>query len=67
MFFVHTHDSNPKPNVETLVDIQHDSSIFAQFYMSVTLCRKKEKHSEVISRDKVHRTLSLTLFGIRSN
>ena len=21
MFFVHTHDSNPKPNVETLVDI----------------------------------------------
>ena len=33
--------------------VQHDSSMFAQFYMSVTLSTKKEKHSEVISRDKV--------------
>ena len=50
-----------------LVKVQHDSSIFAQFYMSVTLYRKKEKNSEIISRDKVHRTLSLTLFSIRLN
>ena len=35
--------------------------------MSVTLCTKKEKHSEVISRDKVHRTLFGIHLGKRSN
>ena len=67
-----TNGIDKKTNKRTIIyvsirDLQHDSCIFAQFYMSVTPCTKKEKHSEVISRDKVHRTLFLTLFGIRSN